>query len=127
MHNLVALSGVAAVLLAVWAVQLAVLGLHVRHTIRHGVNRVATADAEFALQFACGIATLVSAIGGGVAFGAGLHATAWGWAQAILAIGTTASYMLLAYATDWDAKAWWHKRTSKADLSDLSDEAVETA
>ncbi|MEU9044568.1 MULTISPECIES: hypothetical protein [unclassified Kitasatospora] len=119
MHNLVTLSGVAAVLLALWAIQLTVLSLHLRHTIRHGVSHTLIDNSEFSLLTACGIATLLSAIGGGTAFGAGLHATAWGWAQAILAIGTTASYLLLTYATDWDAKTWWHKRkTGKAGRAD---------
>ncbi|MET8629789.1 hypothetical protein ABZW30_39725 [Kitasatospora sp. NPDC004669] len=40
-------------------------------------------------------------------------------------LGTTASYMLLAYATDWDAKTWWHKRKTRN--ADRADEVVETA
>ncbi|MQS17883.1 hypothetical protein F7Q99_38280 [Streptomyces kaniharaensis] len=115
MHHFVTLSGVAAVLLAVWAVQLTVLALHLRYAIHHGVRTSFTNSSEEALQIACFVATLVSAIGGGVAFGAGLHATAWGWAQVILAIGTSVSYQLLVYATGWDMKTWWHKRkTGKA-------------
>ncbi|MFI6158166.1 hypothetical protein ACIBCA_36380 [Kitasatospora sp. NPDC051170] len=125
MHHFVALSGVAAVLLVVWTVQLTVLSLHVRHAIRHGVNHALTENSEFTLLVACVIATLVGAIGGGVAFGAGLHATAWGWAQVILAIGTTASYLLLAYATDWNAKTWWAKRKTRK--SSRVGEVAETA
>ncbi|MGA5823526.1 hypothetical protein ACPC54_37385 [Kitasatospora sp. NPDC094028] len=125
MHHLVTLSGVAAVVLALWAVQLTVLGLHVRYTIRYGVNDAATENSRFSLQTACVIATLVSAIGGGSAIGTSLKATEWGWAHGILAIGTTASYMLLAYATGWDAKSWWDGR--KAGKPGRADEAVETA
>ncbi|MFG3229709.1 hypothetical protein ACGF07_33685 [Kitasatospora sp. NPDC048194] len=120
MHHFVALSGVAAILLAVWAVQLTVLGLHLRYTIHHGVRTISAIDhSEETLQIACFVTTVVSAIAGGVAFGVGLHATAWGWAQVILAIGTSVSYMLLAYATGWDAKTWWGKRkTGKASRAD---------
>ncbi|MET8704211.1 hypothetical protein ABZW10_35975 [Kitasatospora sp. NPDC004723] len=113
MHDFVALSGVAAVLLAVWAVQLTTLALHLRYTIHHGVRSTGIYDSEEGLQVACFVATLVSAIGGGVAFGVGLHATAWGWAQVILAVGTSMSYMLLVYATEWDAKAWWERRKDR--------------
>ncbi|MGW2540701.1 hypothetical protein ACWC5I_07475 [Kitasatospora sp. NPDC001574] len=125
MHHFVTLSGVAAVVLVVWAVQLTVLGLHVRYTIRYGINHAATENEEAAVAVAVVAATAVSAIGGGIAFGAGLHATAWGWAQAILAIGTTASYMLLTYATGWNARTWWDKRKTGRTAGAV--EAVETA
>jgi hypothetical protein len=124
MHHFVTLSGVAALLLAVWAVQLTVLALHVRYAIHHGVNDPATENSEFALLVACVITTLLSAIGGGGAIGASLKAAQWGWAHAILAIGTTASYLLLSYATDWEARTWWDKR--KARKTGRPAEAVET-
>ncbi|MEU4118934.1 hypothetical protein AB0F71_31130 [Kitasatospora sp. NPDC028055] len=113
MHHFVTLSGVAAVLLALWAVQLTMLALHVRYTIRNGVGDGITEDSEIALLFGVGIATVLSAAGGGGAIGSGLHAIAWGWADAVLALGTTASYLLLTYATDWDAEEWWNKRRSR--------------
>ncbi|MFJ4192109.1 hypothetical protein [Kitasatospora sp. NPDC089509] len=119
MHHLVTLSGIAAVVLALWAVQLTVLALHARYTVHHGIRAGFTEDAEFALLAACVIVTLSSAIGGGSGIGAILKATPWGWAHGILAIGTTASYLLLSYATDWDAKAWWDRRkTGKAGPTD---------
>jgi len=124
MHHLVTLTGVAAVALALWAVQLTVLALHVRYTIRYGVNDPATENREFALLAASVLATLLSAACGGGAIGTGLKATGWGWANAILAIGTTASYLLLAYATDWEARTWWDKRKTRKTGSAV--EAVET-
>ncbi|MGA5823697.1 hypothetical protein ACPC54_38265 [Kitasatospora sp. NPDC094028] len=124
MHYLVTLSGVIALLLALWAVQLTVLGLHVRYTIHHGVRAGLTEDAEFALLAACVIVTLCSAIGGGNCIGASLKATEWGWAHGILALGTTASYLLLTYATHWDAETWWDKRKTRK--AGRIAEAVET-
>ncbi|MBD0675457.1 hypothetical protein [Streptomyces sp. CBMA156] len=112
MHHLVTLSGIAAVALALWAVQLTVLALHVRYAVRRGIRTGHVEDGEFALLVACAVVTLASAAGGGGAIGASLQAPQWGWAHAIPAIGTTASYLLLAYATDWDAKTWWDKRKS---------------
>jgi hypothetical protein len=124
MHHLVTLSGIAAVVLALWAVQLTVLALHVRYAIHHGVRAGLTEDAEFALLAACVIVTLCSAIGGGSGIGASLKASQWGWAHGILAIGTTASYLLLTYATDWDAETWWNKRKTRK--TGRTAEAVET-
>ncbi|MFE3238642.1 hypothetical protein ACFXKJ_41875 [Kitasatospora indigofera] len=124
MHHFVTLSGVAAVLLAAWIVQLTMLALHVRYTIRNGLNDAATENSEFSLALGCVLATAVSAIGGGVAFGAGLHATAWGWAQVILAIGATASHLLLTYATGWNARTWWDRRKTRK--TGRTTEAVET-
>ncbi len=123
MHHLVLLSGTIAVVLALWAVQLTVLALHVRYAILHGANDLAT-DSEMALVFAGGIVTLLSAIGGGSAIGASLKASQWGWAHAILVIGTTASYLLLTYATGWNARTWWDKR--KTHKTGRTAEAVET-
>ncbi|WP_031077751.1 hypothetical protein [Streptomyces sp. NRRL WC-3742] len=125
MHHLVTLSGLAAVVLALWAVQLTMLALHVRYAIHNGVSDPTTENAEFALLVACVIATLLNAACAGGAIGASLNATQWGWAHAILAIGTTASYLLLTYATDWDARTWWDKR--KTHETDSTAEAVETA
>ncbi|MFE2352372.1 hypothetical protein [Kitasatospora cineracea] len=125
MHHLVILSGVAAVVLVLWAVQLTVLALHVRYAIHHGVNNPATENSESALQVACVIATLLSAIAGGGVIGDSLHAAEWGWAQAFLAIGITASYLLLSYATDWNARTWWDKR--KEHKAGQTVEAAETA
>ncbi|MFI9788503.1 hypothetical protein ACIHEI_34065 [Kitasatospora sp. NPDC051984] len=124
MHHFVTLTGVAAVVLALWAVQLTVLVLHVRYTIRYGVNDPATENSEFALLAASVIATLLSAGCGGGAIGTSLQATAWGWADAILALGTTTAYLLLAYATDWQARTWWEKR--KARKTGSAGEAAET-
>ncbi|MER7848347.1 hypothetical protein ABTZ03_30925 [Kitasatospora sp. NPDC096077] len=124
MHHFVTLSGVAAVVLALWAFQLTVLALHARYTVHHGARLGFLEDAEFALLAVCVIVTLGSAIGGGSGIGASLKAAQWGWAHGILAVGTTASYLLLTYATDWDAKAWWDKRTTGEAGPDA--EAVET-
>ncbi|GLW58104.1 hypothetical protein [Kitasatospora phosalacinea] len=111
MHHLVTLSGLAAVVLALRAVQLTVLALHVRYAIHHGIGNVT--DSEFALLCASGIITLISAIGGGNAITATTHASQWGWAHGILAVGTTLAYILLSYATDWSARTWWDKRTAR--------------
>ncbi|OKI95084.1 hypothetical protein [Kitasatospora sp. CB01950] len=113
MHHLVTLSGVAALVLALWAVQVTVLALHVRYAIHHGVNDPVTMDSEIALLFVCGIVTLLSAAGGGSAIGTSFHAVQWGWAHAVLAIGTTVSYMLLSYATGWEARTWWDNRKTR--------------
>ncbi|MFF1908243.1 hypothetical protein [Kitasatospora sp. NPDC058218] len=123
MHHFVTLSGVAAAIVALWAVQLTMLALHLRHTIHHGINDPANENREFALVTACVIATVLNAAGGGGAVGDGLNATAWGWTLAILAVGTTASYLLLTYATNWDARTWWDERKNKAGSADG---AVET-
>ncbi|MFD4659684.1 hypothetical protein ACFWP2_29115 [Kitasatospora sp. NPDC058444] len=124
MHHLVTLSGAAAVVLALWTVQLTVLALHVRYAIHHGVRAGHTKDPEFALLVAAVVVTLASAIGGGSAIDASFHATQWGWAHGILAIGATASYLLLTYATEWDAKTWWHQR--KTSKTESTAEAAET-
>lgn len=124
MHHLVVLSGVVAVVLALWAVHLTVLALHVRYAIHHGVNDPAITDREFSLLAACILVTLLSAIGGGSAIGASLNADQWGLAHAILAVGTTASYLILSYATGWKARVWWDRR--KGGKADRAVEAVET-
>ncbi len=122
MHHLVTLSGLAAVVLALWAVQLTVLALHIRYAIHHGIGEIT--DSEFALLFASGIITLLSAIGGGNAITATTHASQWGWAHGVLAIGATLAYMLLSYATDWSARNWWDKRKERK--TGHSVEAAET-
>ena len=124
MHHVVALSGLAALVLALWALQLTVLALHVRFAIHNGVSRGLSDDAEFGLLAACTVVTLGSAIGGGSAISASLNAAQWGWAHAILAIGVTASYLLLTYATEWDAETWWEKR--KAHKTGHTAEAAES-
>ncbi len=125
MHQFVALSGLAALVLALWAIQLTVLALHVRHSIHNSVRSPLSEDGEFALVVAIVIATLASATGGGSAIGAGLNATEWGWAHGILAVGASAAYLLLRYATAWDAKTWWEKRkTRKAAETTESAEAT---
>ncbi|MFC8454706.1 hypothetical protein [Kitasatospora sp. NPDC057223] len=128
MHHVVVLSGLAALVLALWALQLTVLALHVRFAIHNGVSRGLSDDVEFGLLVVCAIVTLGSAIGGGSAIGASLNATQWGWAHAILAAGVTVSYLLLTYATEWDAETWWEKRkTRRTGHTAEATEAVEAA
>ncbi|MCX5216137.1 hypothetical protein OG689_44185 [Kitasatospora sp. NBC_00240] len=124
MHHLVTLSGLAALVLALWAVQLTVLALHIRYTIHHGINDAATENSEIALGAACVVVTVLSAAGGGNAISAGLNAPQWGWTHAILAIGATASYLLLTYATGWNSRTWWDKRKTRR--TSRTAEAVET-
>ncbi|WP_405021714.1 hypothetical protein OHV05_37675 (plasmid) [Kitasatospora sp. NBC_00070] len=78
MHHVVTLSGLGALILAFWAVQLTTLALHVRYSIRHGIARGLGDNTEFALITACVIATLASAVGEGNAISASLNATQWG-------------------------------------------------